>query len=151
MKLIFLVEGRVCEGETCGASNATRFRFCPAIRRPQNVLRLTMTLGLSSVLSEFQANGWLGSWKGLAVGRGSSFGAIPLSHPSPSARILQVLLVALSYSVVALPWHQPKPRGCFRSFPPSWIPASGLPTCGSKLPTAKFPAECATYFWLVCK
>ena len=61
-----------------------------------------MTLGLS----EFQANGWLGSWKGAR-----RWGAILLLVPSfiePRA-FYQVLPVALSYSVVALPWHRPKP------------------------------------------
>lgn len=78
------------------SSNATRFRFCPAIKRPQNVLRLTVTLGLSSVLSEFQANGWLGSWKGLAVGRGSSFGAV-----------LYRILLSARASYRSFPWLYP--------------------------------------------
>lgn len=94
--------------ETCGAGielsgNATRFRFCPAIKRPWNVLRLNVLNGDPWFI---RVSSQRMSWKGAR-----RWGAILLLVPSfiePRA-FYQVLPVALSYSVVALPWHRPKP------------------------------------------
>jgi len=83
----------------------------------------------------------------LGLGRGWKWSAIfSLLVPSfidfkafPARALFTGPSVGLSYSVVALAWHQPKPRRYFRSFPPSWDTDKWpFRLCGSNLPIAKY-------------